>query len=395
MDWPTLNISTGQGEVGDWTLRAVARPPLSHHDPAFVEIFARTLGLLQRVYQTEYDVVTLQGEAVLGLEAAAASLVAPGDRVLNLVSGPYGAWYAGYIRRAGGEVVELRVPYNEAIDPEDVRRALRADPRIKYLSVVHVETPSGTVNPVREIGRVAREHGVLTIVDTVSGLGGTLLSPEEWGIDVAIAAPQKCLGGLPGLALLSVSPAAWAAMERRPAPLRGSYLSLLDWKDAWLAERRFPYTPSVNLVYALETTLERALDVGIEQLAARHALVARACRAGVRALGLRPWPARDAIAATAVTAVAVPQGLSDGQVRGHLRARYGVMMSGASGDLAGRVLLLGHMGEAAHPAALVAALAMLERTLADLGRPVALGAGVGAALAELAGWGAVGDVPRS
>lgn len=228
MDWPALNVSTGPGEVGDWTLRAAARPPLSHHDPAFVELFARTAELLRRVYRTEYDVVMLQGEAVLALEAAAASLVAPGDRVLNLVSGSYGAWYAGYIRRAGGEVVELRVPYNEAIDPEDVRRALRDDPRIRYVAVVHVETPSGTVNPVREIGRVARERGVLTIVDTVSGLGGTLLSPEEWGIDVAISAPQKCLGGLPGLALLSVSPAAWAAMERHPAPVRGSYLSLLD-----------------------------------------------------------------------------------------------------------------------------------------------------------------------
>jgi pyridoxamine--pyruvate transaminase len=329
----------------------------------------------------------LQGEAVLALEAAAASLVAPGDRVLNLVSGSYGAWYAGYIRRAGGEVVELRVPYNEAIDPEDVRRALRDDPRIRYLAVVHVETPSGTVNPVREIGRVARERGVLTIVDTVSGLGGTLLSPEEWGIDVAISAPQKCLGGLPGLALLSVSPAAWAAMERHPAPVRGSYLSLLDWKDAWLAERRFPHTPSVSLVYALEATLGRALDVGIERLAARHAVVARACRAGVRALELRTWPARDEIAATAVTAVAVPEGLSDAQLRGHLRERYGVMMSGASGDLAGKVFLLGHMGETARPSVLAAELAMLERTLADLGHPVALGTGVGAALAELAGWG--------
>jgi len=387
MDWPALNVSTGPGEVGDWTLRAAARPPLSHHDPAFVELFARTAELLRRVYRTEYDVVMLQGEAVLALEAAAASLVAPGDRVLNLVSGSYGAWYAGYIRRAGGEVVELRVPYNEAIDPEDVRRALRDDPRIRYLSVVHVETPSGTVNPVREIGRVARERGVLTIVDTVSGLGGTLLSPEEWGIDVAISAPQKCLGGLPGLALLSVSPAAWAAMERHPAPVRGSYLSLLDWKDAWLAERRFPHTPSVSLVYALEATLGRALDVGIERLAARHAVVARACRAGVRALELRTWPARDEIAATAVTAVAVPEGLSDAQLRGHLRERYGVMMSGASGDLAGKVFLLGHMGETARPSVLAAELAMLERTLADLGHPVALGTGVGAALAELAGWG--------
>lgn len=387
MDWPILNAAAGPAEATERTLREGARPLLSHHDPAFVEFFTRTSRLLQRVYGTQYDVVMLQGEALLGLEAAAACLVAPGDRVLNLVSGPYGAGYAAFIRRYGGEVVELAVPYDEAIDPDAVRHALERDSAIKYLSVVHVETPSGTVNPVREIGRVAREHGVLTIVDTVSGLGGVALCPEEWGIDVAVAAPQKCLGGPPGLALLSVSPAAWAAMERHPAPVRGSYLSLLDWKDTWLAERRFPYTPSVSLIYALESALAQALEVGVERYAARHALVARACRAGVRALGLRPWPARDDIAAPCVTVVAVPDGLDDAALRGHMRERYGVMISGASGALAGRVFLLGHMGKTAHPILLAAQLAALERTLDDLGYPIELGRGVGAALDVSAGWG--------
>ncbi len=307
-------------------------------------------------------------------------------RLLNLVSGSYGAWFAPYIRRAGGEVVELRVPYDSAVDPEEVRRALRRDPTIKYLSVAHVETPSGTVNPVREIGQVARERSVLTIVDTVAGLGGVVLSPEDWGIDIAVAAPQKCLGGLPGLALLSVSPAAWAAMDSHPSPPRGSYLSLLDWKETWLAARRFPYTPSVSLIYALESALTQVLEVGVERHAARHAAMAAACRAAVRALGLRLWPAREEIAATAVTAVAVPEGLTDAVIRGHLRARYGVMLSGASGDLAGQVFLLGHMGRTAHPVSLVAQIGLLERTLADLGRSTPLGSGVGAALAAIEGW---------
>ena len=270
-------------------------------------------------------------------------------RLLNLVSGSYGAWFAPYIRRAGGEVVELRVPYDSAVDPEEVRRALRRDPTIKYLSVAHVETPSGTVNPVREIGQVARERSVLTIVDTVAGLGGIALSPEEWGIDIAVAAPQKCLGGLPGLALLSVSPAAWAAMNSHPLPPRGSYLSLLDWKETWLAARRFPYTPSVSLIYALESALTQVLEVGVERHAARHAAMARACRAAVRALGLRLWPAREEVAATAVTAVAVPEGLTDARIRGHLRARYGVMLSGASGGSGRAGLLAGPHGQDGAP----------------------------------------------
>ena len=386
-NWPMLTVTAGPVEVTDETLRAISRPVVYHYDPAFLDVFERTSRLLQQVYRTRYDVVIMQGEAVLGLEAAAASLISPGDKVLNLVSGVFGKGFEPFIAQHGGETIELAVPYNEAIDPADVRRALRRHPDLKFLSVVHAETPSGTVNPVREIGQVAREFGVLTIVDTVAGLGGVTLSPEEWGMDVAVSAPQKCLGGTPGLSLLAVSPAAWEAMaRRRPAPLRGSFLSILDWKETWLEHRRFPHTISVSEIYSLESALAQALAEGIEHYAGRHATIAHACRAAVQALGLRLWPMREEIAATCVTAVALPEGVGDQELRGHLRDRYGVMISGGHGATAGQLFRLGHMGNAAHPVPLAAQLAMLERTLLDLGHPVPLGAGVGAALAELGGW---------
>jgi pyridoxamine--pyruvate transaminase len=392
--WPRLNLAAGPVEVTERTRRDGSRPVLYHYDPAFIELFARTCDLLQQVYRTRYDVVMMQGEAILGLEAAAASLIAPGDKVLNLVSGVFGKWFELFIAKFGGETVEVAVPYDEAIDPEDVRRALHGNPGIKYLSVVHSETPSGTVNPIKEIGAVAHEFGVLTLVDTVSGLGGELLSPEEWGMDVAVAGPQKCLGGTPGLSLMAISPAAWEAMERRenPAPLRGSFLSILDWKDAWLEGRRFPYTPSVSNVYALESVLTQVLEEGIERHAARHAIVARACRDGVRALGFDLWPVRDEIAATCVTAVRNPAGFDDARLRDHMRRRYGVMISGGHGDLAGKLYRLGHMGLAAHPTTLAAQLAILERSLNDLGHAVPFGAGVGAAMAALDGWDDAGDL---
>src|SRR5687767_8847446 len=276
--WPRLNLAAGPVHVTDQTLRDAARPILYHYDPAFIELFAHTSDLLQQVFRTEHDVVIMQGEAILGLEAAAAGLLSPGDKVLNLVSGVFGKWFEDFIHRYGGETIELAVPYNDAIDPEDVRKALHANPGVKFLSVVHSETPSGTHNPVREIGAVAKEFGVLTMVDTVSGLGGELLSPEEWNMDVAIAGPQKCLGGTPGLSLISVSPAAWAAMEGAANPLRGSYLSILDWKTAWLEGGRFPYTPAVSEMYALASILTQTLEVGMERFADRHQAIARACR---------------------------------------------------------------------------------------------------------------------
>ncbi|MEA2583121.1 MAG: hypothetical protein QOF33_1206 [Thermomicrobiales bacterium] len=384
--WPRMNLAAGPVEVPERTLREMARPVLYHYDPAFKEVFAHASELLKQVYRTEYDVVIMQGEAILGLEAAAASLIAPGDKVLNLVSGVFGKWFEFFIDKFGGETIELAVPYNDAIDPEDVRKALHANPGVKYLSVVHSETPSGTHNPVKEIGAIAREFGVLTLVDTVSGLGGELLSPEEWGLDVAIAGPQKCLGGLPGLALLAISPAAWAAMEQRPNPLRGSFLSILDWKETWLEQGRFPYTPSVTEMYALESTLTQILEEGIERVVNRHQTIARACREGVKALGLELWPAREEIAAGCVTAVKVPAGLTDEQIRGTMRHKYGVMISPGYGDLFGKLIRLGHMGPAAHPTALAAQLAILERSLADVGYPVQFGAGVGAAMATLTNW---------
>lgn len=386
--WPRLNLAAGPVEVTERTLREMARPVLYHYDPAFIDCFAHTCDLLKSVYRTDYDVVIMQGEAILGLEAAAASLISPGDKVLNLVSGVFGKWFQDFIERFGGETIEVAVPYNEAIDPEDVRRALQANPGVRFLSVVHSETPSGTVNPIREIGQIAKEFGVVTMVDTVSGLGGELLSPEEWGIDVAIAGPQKCLGGPPGLSLLAISPDAWRAMEaRRPVPLRGSFLSILDWKATWLEQRRFPYTPSVSEIYALESVLTQTLEIGMEAFADRHGQVARACRAAVEALGLTLWPARPEIAASCVTAVAMPDGLRDDELIGTMRRRYGVTISPGYGELKGKLFRLGHMGPAqAHPTVLAAQLAVLERSLADLGHSVDLGTGVGAALAALPTW---------
>ncbi len=384
--WPRLNLASGPVDVTAETLRAMQRPVLYHYDPSFIEVFERTSELLAQVFRTKHDVVIMQAEAILGLEAAVASIVRPGAKVLNLVSGVFGKWMADFIRRYGGDPVELRVPYNAAIDPEDVRRVLQAVPGISILTVVHSETPSGTVNPVREICGIAREYGVISIVDTVSGLGSELLSPEDWSIDVAVCGPQKCLGGIPGLSLLAVSPQAWEAMETVADPLRGSFLSLLDWKASWLEQRRFPYTPSVTDIYALESVLEQALREGMEAIVGRHKSSARAVRAAVRALDLELWPESDQIATACCTAVRVPAGMSDAAIRETMRSRYGVMIAGGYGELSGQLFRLGHMGPSAHPTTVTAQIAMLERTLSDLGAGLQLGSGVGAALETLAGW---------
>jgi pyridoxamine--pyruvate transaminase len=188
-DWPRLTLASGPVDVPIETLRAMQQPVVYHYDPVFLDQFARTTEKMQKVFGTSYDVVILQAEAVAGIEAAAASTIEPGTRVLNLVSGVFGKFFEDYIRRYGGEPIELAVPYNAAIDPDDVRRVLEVEPDISVVSLVHSETPSGTINPVGEICRIAKEFGAITIVDTVSGLTTVLTSPLQGRRNAWLASP--------------------------------------------------------------------------------------------------------------------------------------------------------------------------------------------------------------
>jgi pyridoxamine--pyruvate transaminase len=379
---PQVKFSMGSGPVGihERVSLALARAPLYHQDPDFQATFREATDRLRLIFRTRHDAFIMQGEAVLGLEAAAANLVEPGDKCLNLVSGVYGAGYRRYFERYGGQVVEVAVPYNEALDPAEVERILKREGDVKLMAVVHSETPSGTVNPVREIAALARAHGVLTIVDAVSSMGGMPVEVDEWGLDVTVAGPHKCLGGVPGSALVAVSERAWEKMLKKTQPLRRGYLSLLDWKEGWLGEGRLPFTAFVANIVGLNEALAMRLEEGLENSFARHDLAARMCRAGARALGLELWPARDSIMANCVTAVKMPPGLNEDTFKLTMNRRYGVVISGGLKELHGRLLRIGHMGHMAQPMYVVVALSALERTLHDLGYPVKFGAGVGAAL---------------
>lgn len=375
---PDFTLSAGPTSVSPRVAAALGKPVVYHYDPAFLETFRRTERKLADVFRTSGEVLITQGEAIAALEGAARSLARPGGVALNLVSGPFGKDMGAWLAEFGAEVVELVVPYNEAIDPADVERALAARPEIDLVAVVQSETPSATVNPVAEIGRLARAHGAVTLVDSVSALGGMPVEPDAWQLDLVVAGPQKCLSGPPGLGLVAVSEEAWRRIEANPLAPRASFLSLLDWRERWHGEGRFPFTPSVSDVHGLEAALDQALEEGLEAAFARHDLAAAACRAGVRALGLEVWAARDEIAANCTTAVTLPEGIDERDVLRVVRERYGVMLSGSYG--AGRLVRIGHMGDSARGLLPVVGVMALGRALADLGVSVRVGDGVEAAL---------------
>jgi len=378
---PVFTLSAGPTTAPDRVLAAQARPITYHYDPAFLEGFRRTERKVAELFRTRQDVLLMQGEAVLGLEAAARSLVRPGMPVLNLVSGVFGKGMGYWLAAFGAELHELEAPYNDAVDPEEVDRFLAEHPEIELVAVVHCETPSGTLNPVGEIGPIAKRHGAMTLVDCVSSLAGIPIWPDEWQLDVCVAGPQKCLAGPPGMSLMTVSDDAWSAIRANPAAPRASFLSMLDWKEQWLEGGKFPFTPSVVDVHGVEAACDVILEEGLEASFERHAQAAAACREGARAMEIDLWPVSDEVAAACVTALAVPDGLTDTQVRDHCRARYGVMISGGQG--AGNLVRIGHMGPTARSLYPLLGLAAVGRTLLDLGAPVKLGDGLEATLQAL------------
>lgn len=378
-----LTLSAGPNDVYPEVRAALARPIEYHYDPVFKERFRATESMMARIFRTTtHEIVLMQGEAVLGLEAAARSLCTKGTPVLNLVSGVFGKGFGYWLSAIGADLREISVPYDERVSADAVRTYLDAHPEVRVLSVVHCETPSGTLNPVREIGQLCRERGVISIVDCVASWGGVPLESEAWHLDLLVAGPQKCLGGPPGMSIMAVSPQAWAAIEANPDAPRGSFLSMLDYRDLWHGEGRFPFTPSVSDVNGVAAAAELLLAEGLDEVQARHDRVARACRAGVQAMGLHLWPVTEAICSPSVTAIRVPDGITDIQLRDHVRAHYQVQLS--AGQNAGNIIRLGHMGNTARPMWMVAGLAAIGRSLADLGVDLDLGAGIEAAMGSLA-----------
>ncbi|HEY3851963.1 MAG TPA: alanine--glyoxylate aminotransferase family protein [Steroidobacteraceae bacterium] len=380
---PIFTLTTGPVDAYPRVLQGLSRPVLYDYDPAFLAFYERTAEKLRTAFRTPHMPVILQGEPVLALEAGAASLIARNDVVLNLVSGVYGAGFGFWAKRYCAELLEIRVPYDEVIDPERVAAMLKARPEIRVVAVCHHDTPSGTINPIAEIGRIVAAHGAYLLVDAVSSFGGMEVGPDTCQADLFVTGPNKCLGCPPGLSLVGVTPRAWEKMRSNPDAPRDSMLSILDWEHAWRRDRPFPFTPSVSEINGLDAALDLYLSEGPEQVWARHALTAAACRAGALAMGLKLWPADEHTASPTTTAVRIPGTIEDAALRAAARARYGVVFSSGRGETLGKLVRIGHMGPTARPLYAVVALTALGGAVRALGHPVDIPAGLAAALAVI------------
>ncbi|MFJ8693371.1 pyridoxal-phosphate-dependent aminotransferase family protein [Streptomyces roseolilacinus] len=344
-------------------------PPLTADRFAAVE--RRVAALLA----TEQDVVITQGEALLPLEGCVRSGARPGSTALNVVTGPYGQTFGGWLRDCGATVVDLEVPFHTAVTAEDVERALAAHPETDFVSLVHAEAATGNTNPVAEIGEVVRAHGALFMLDAVASVGAEPLLPDAWGVDLCVIGAQKALGGPAGVSAVSVSGRAWERFAANPRAPRRSYLSLLDWKERWIdgGRRTLLHAPAQLEMLALEACLERVdAQGGLPVLTARHAAAAAATRAGAVALGggLEPYVHEAAQAAPVATTLRAPAGVNATElVAKALAADPSAPLAAGGGALAAEMVRVNHYGPAATPDAVRACLTALGAALADLGRP--------------------------
>ena len=309
-------------------------------EPEFVALYRETGGLLQEIMSTKNDVVIALGEAMAMLWGGIKSAVGPQDRVLVISSGLFGAGFADMARVVGADVRVVECAYDEVPDPDTVAAAARAYTPT-FVTMVHCETPCGTLTPVEAVGKRLREVApdVLFLVDAVASIGGAPLDTDAAGIDLCLLGSQKCLSAVPDLGMVAVSERGWA---RVAAIGYEGYDALLPFRRA-ADEHYFPYTHSWHAVAAMNVACRALLDEGLSASYARHARVAQAWRDATRAMGLELYPRREADCSPTVTALQMPAGLDWPTLNGRLR-EHGMAVGGNYGSLAGKVFRIGHMG---------------------------------------------------
>ena len=371
-------LGPGPSLIPPRVIGALAAPVLSHLDPDFVPLMDDVRALLRRLFRADDKALTLamSGTGTSAMEAAVANTISEGTRGVVIVSGYFGDRLAQMFERWGGQVRRIDVEWGRAVDPQKLRDELRLE-GADVVGMVHAETSTGVRNPIRELTAIAREHGALTIVDTVTSLGGHEVDLAGWGVDISYSCAQKCIGAPSGVAPIAVSGAARARLVK----CRSFYLDLRLLEEYWVG-RKYHHTMCSSLIYALREALLMIEEEGLEARYARHERHHQALAAGVEAMGLSLLPP-PAERLWTLNTVRVPAGVDEAAVRRTLLTTFNLEVGAGLGPLAGKIWRVGLMGASSTPQTLLLFLAALESALASNGHTTPAGAGVAAASASL------------
>jgi aspartate aminotransferase-like enzyme len=324
----------------DDVLKAIGRQMINHRGKSFAEMSNRITPKLQQCFQTKNDVFILTTSGTGGLESAVVNTLSPGDKVLGISIGFFGERFAECAQVYGAEVIPLKYEWGKAVDPEDVRKALKDNPGVRAVTVTHNETSTGTTNPLKEIARVVREFDKLLLVDAVSSLSSIDLPVDEWDLDVVISGSQKGWMVPPGLAFASVSERAWKAHAAAKMPR--FYFDYTRAKK-FAADGQTPWTPAVSVYFGLDVALDIMLAEGLQNIFARHQRIADKARKWVKSRGMRLVP-DERFASNTVTAVHAPEDMDVSKFLSTLRTEHQVEIAGGQGIMKGKVFRIGHLG---------------------------------------------------
>ncbi len=359
-------MSAGPTQVRENVRLAIAREATNPDlDTDFFNFYRDTCFLLEELLHSSGRAFILGGEGILGLEAACASLTEQGDRVLVIENGIFGKGFADFVTMYGGEAVIFFGDYRKPLNPEELKKFLETDSNFKYATIVHCDTPTGVMNDISAIGSLLASYGIMSVVDSVAGMFGEPLDFDEAKIDILCGGSQKALSAPPGLSMVWVSDKAFAAMQDRKTPIASFYANILLFKD-YYRNLSFPYTMPANDIAGLRQALENVRED--KAIINRHETIAFATRETIKKSGLKLF-LEDGFSNN-VTAIEVPEGLTDVQILGRIKEKYGVLLSGCFDCLAGRIFRIGHMGENARLEDMTVTMEALDNTLRDFNFPL-------------------------
>jgi alanine-glyoxylate transaminase/serine-glyoxylate transaminase/serine-pyruvate transaminase len=322
----------------------MATPLVGHLDPQFIELMNGVQSMLRQLFRTENELTfAVSGTGSAGMEACFVNLLEPGEEALIGVNGVFGNRMCDNAERCGATVTRVDAPWGQPIDPAAVEEALKTC-KPKVVAIVHAETSTGVLQPLEEIGALARQAGALFLVDTVTSLGGLDVRVDEWGIDAVYSGTQKCLSAPPGLAPVSFSPRAVEAMEKRTGKVQSWYLDLSMLRNYWGgAKRVYHHTAPISMGYALYEALRLIFEEGLEARFERHRRNHALLRDGLEELGFEFVVAPE-YRLPNLNTVRIPEGLDDAAARGRLLDEYNIEVGGGLGEFAGKVWRIGLMG---------------------------------------------------
>jgi len=350
----------------------IAQPMDHHRTKQYQALLAEATKGLQYVLQTGNDVLTFTSSGTGAMEGAIVCSAREGKKALVARGGKFGERWGEVCEAFGIEYTAIDVEWGHGVDPGVIEQRLKEDPEIGMVVVVHCETSTAAVSDIETIGRLVRPTDALFLVDAISSAGAMPIKTDDWNIDVLVTGSQKALMLPPGLAFAAVSDKAWKVIESNKP--RAYYFDYRAYRES-LKKNDAPYTPALTLVRGLHRSLQMIRETGIENIWQRTATLARASREAFVAMGLNLFAADPA---DAVTAVRVPDGIDEADLRKILRAEYGVHLAGGQAHLKGKIIRMTHMGYV-DPVDTIGALGAIEAVLLRLGHKLTPGAGLTAA----------------